>query len=238
MMMDRQFCGGVEDPVVRIEQCFPMWQQSTMRSVTHTIVHLCEASHLCRSFTLRHLAARLETRECLFRESFNYDHGNNAMELRRTMITVASLFTDLNADLVEAFQLGIGLGVLVLSALILFPGRREPNENGQQPHSTPGGVEAPSAAVHDGTTAVRAKHRAPATASSMRKAAEQEDLAWSPHRRLNTAVYVILLSAAIVIWLGSYASEQNGVMIPYILRAYFPRESGAFQPSSKKTKRP
>jgi hypothetical protein len=150
------------------------------------------------------------------------------------MMTAASLCTDFNSDLVEAFQLGIELGILVLSALILFPGRREPDENGQHPHSSPAGVAPSEAAVHDGATSVRA----PTTASSMRKAEQQKDLAWSPHRRLNTAVYVILLSAAIVIWLGSYASEQNGVMIPYILQAYFPRESGAFRPSSKKTKRP
>jgi hypothetical protein len=154
------------------------------------------------------------------------------------MMTALPLFTDFNSDLVEAFQLGMGLGVLVLSALILFPGRREPDEKNGHPHSSPAGVEAPTT-VHDGATAVRAvKHRAPTTASSMRKAEQQKDLAWSPHRRLNTAVYVILFSAAIVIWLGSYASEQNGVMIPYILRAYFPRESAAFRPSSKKTKKP
>jgi hypothetical protein len=59
---------------------------------------------------------------------------------------------------------------------------------------------------------------------------------WSPHRRLNTFVYFVLLSSALVIWLSSYANfeEGRGPMIPYILQAYFPRESSTFnKPSSK-----
>jgi hypothetical protein len=151
---------------------------------------------------------------------------------------MASLAHTFNSDLVEAFQFGIGLGVLVLSSLILFPGRQAEEENVVKA----AGVDAESTSSARSKTAKDAgspEHRDTAAATNGSRKAQEDPPAWSPHRRLNTAVYVILLTAALAIWLLSYANEQQGPMIPYLLQAYFPRESSAFyQQSSSKTKRP
>jgi hypothetical protein len=150
---------------------------------------------------------------------------------------MASLLHTFNSDLVEAFQIGIGLGVLVLSALILFPDRQPEEENVVKA----AGVDADASTSADRSKTAQdagsSEHRDTAATNGSRKA--EDPPAWSPHRRLNTAVYVILLTAALAIWLSSYANEQQGPMIPYLLQAYFPRESSAFyQQSSSKTKRP
>jgi hypothetical protein len=150
---------------------------------------------------------------------------------------MASLSHTFNSDLVEAFQFGIGLGVLVLSALILFPGRQQEEKNDHGDVVAPGVAAESTSAARKSKTAQDAsspEHRDTATTNGSRKD-EDPAAAWSPHRRLNTAVYVILLTAAVAIWLSSYANKQQGPMIPYLLQAYFPRESSAFhQPSSKK----
>jgi hypothetical protein len=157
---------------------------------------------------------------------------------------MASLLHTFNSDLVEAFQFGIGLGVLVLSSLILFPGRQPEEENDHGDVVKAAGVvdaESTSAARSNKTAkdAGSSEHRDTVAATNGSMKAQEDPPAWSPHRRLNTAVYVILLTAALAIWLSSYANEQQGPMIPYLLQAYFPRESSAFyQQSSSETKRP
>lgn len=123
----------------------------------------------------------------------------------------------INSELVQAFQLGIGLGILVLSTLILFPGRTEQN------------------VLDAGVDAVANAEKENAEHGTTARTAVMKESSWSPHRRLNTAVYFVLLSSALVIWFTNYANiEGRGPVLPYIFKAYFPRESSAFnKPSSK-----
>lgn len=119
-----------------------------------------------------------------------------------------------NSDLVEAFQLGIVIGVLVLSALILFPGRtdntNDPTQNTAVPPKDHVVVESPEITM-------------------------KESSSWSPHRRLNFAVYIIVLSSACVIWFSSYAeNDTTASVLLSILKVYFPREASTFSASSKK----
>jgi hypothetical protein len=123
-------------------------------------------------------------------------------------------------DLLVAYTNGLVLGGLILSTLILFPGRNNNN------HET-----------------IRAEQpRTESIQPSPDNPSESDGYYcdyWTPHRRLNFVVYVILIGFVVAIWCAAYATtdttpndgvvrQQHNPMTTFIkilLRTYFPREA-------------
>ena len=104
-----------------------------------------------------------------------------------------------NPNLLQAFQVGIGIGFVVLTTLILFPGREQK--------------------VSGTTEETRTKEK-----PGLRMRAPEGYGYWTPHRQLNNAVYVILIVGTIVLLLQSY-DHSPSPLLGAIFRVYCPRES-------------
>jgi hypothetical protein len=125
--------------------------------------------------------------------------------------------------LLKAYQLGIVIGVVVLSTLIVFPGRTEsPEDDGT---TSAVGVGISSSQQLDSASGVDR------SASSVEKAnALQNSVVastWTPHRRLNAAVYVILIGAIAVSTVISYSDSRSKPtsLLQILWRTYFPKEA-------------
>lgn len=98
------------------------------------------------------------------------------------------------SDLLLAYQYGIGIGVIVLSTLLLFPGTSE-KEDGRN--------DAANAQRNATATANSGRNHIDDDALSQRKDGNDGSY-WTPHRKLNWGVYVILISMVCFIFWCEY----------------------------------
>ena len=117
-------------------------------------------------------------------------------------------------SLVFYFQVGITLGVVTLSTLLIFPGRADGSEEPPEGATARGNV-SPSPSP---TTA---------NAKRQRNVDDDEDGAfWNPHRRLNTAIYSFLLGIVAWLWIDAYRADRSTVAsLHAVWQAYFPKEA-------------
>ena len=132
--------------------------------------------------------------------------------------------------LLKAYQLGIAMGALVLTTLILFPGRiASPEDNGTT--SSVGVGITSSQPLDSAASGVDRNDSAAKTYTHQNSVLAPN---WTPHRRLNAAVYVILIGAIVVTTAISYSdSRSTPTTLPLILwRTYFPKEAAVLHGSA------
>jgi hypothetical protein len=132
----------------------------------------------------------------------------------------------IDRDLLVAYSNGLVLGGLILSTLILFPGRNN-HEAIRNDSSTKQSIVSTEPIQRETTSTKTTSHnhfRQP-------RPSDPTDYGyWTPHRRLNTAVYVILIGIVATVWYAEYTDKSNDVrhpmtLIKMLLRTYFPREA-------------
>jgi cell division protein FtsN len=152
----------------------------------------------------------------------------------------------------EAYQLGVVLGVVILTTLMLFPGSQSTKAKSASCQSTRHGQNVkprePIPAEENATNAAVS----PAAFSEKRakslkqKSRHYQDTYWTPHRTLNTAVYAVILTVAAIVLVQSYSNpaadsytsnNDQGSLAPGFapsmarhplvlwFRAYFPKET-------------
>lgn len=99
--------------------------------------------------------------------------------------------------LLQSYQLGLVLGMVVLSTLILFPGR-DSNSNAP-PQSSPFKEQNKNATSTN----------QPASCSAAMDQTDMDVTDWrTPHKRLNRIVYGVILVVVIGIFLAAYAEDS------------------------------
>jgi hypothetical protein len=148
----------------------------------------------------------------------------------------------------RAYQLGVVLGVVILTTLILFSGSKSTDSTTVHKQSVRPEDQKPMPAEENAASAAVA----PAAFGGKRpKSLKQQSryyqvTYWTPHRRLNTAVYAVILTVAAIVMVQSYSNPANGIYTssndqgslspafapsvarhPLViwLRAYFPKET-------------
>jgi len=133
-------------------------------------------------------------------------------------------------DLWKAYQFGLVIGLLILSTLILFPGR---NDDKTEVSSVSSATTANEKTADIGATTSPA---ATNDNESHTKQKSDEYGYWTPHRRLNAGVYVILITSAAFFMVQSYsdAGKSNpSTLLDMLLRTYFPTEAAVLQGSKR-----
>lgn len=150
----------------------------------------------------------------------------------------------------KAYQIGIGVGIVILSTLLLFPGRTEDADAILREMATAARTTAAGAKPTTGSTAE--------SDSSSRENSDSDPLTrqtrsrshgrpkgttnkgdygyWTPHRRLNAAVYVILIATAALFLTRSYTkvdpnsdkASKPSSLLSVLFRTYFPNEAKVF----------
>jgi hypothetical protein len=126
--------------------------------------------------------------------------------------------------IVQSYQIGIVLGILILSTLILFPGRKETAASRDDP------------LTNDDPTSSRT------TSNRSRKVKDDDDTGnmaqqqyWTPHRRLNAVVYIFILVVLFYVLLYSYTDhsvphhrqqlQHPTTLLKVLFKTYFPKEA-------------
>ena len=147
----------------------------------------------------------------------------------------------------KAFQLGIVLGGVILSTLLLFPGRHPRNDEDKDGDETTAPEKSSAAAAAATDEPIGASSFTKNADGARRRQAREnsshhnhtdnggvnEDGYWTPHRRLNAGVYVILIATAIFFVVQSYTAHPDGSdsktdpssLLGMLFRTYFPREA-------------
>jgi len=130
----------------------------------------------------------------------------------------------MNPDLWKAYQIGLVVGLLILSTLILFPGRND--------HKS----EVSASTINKKTADTIGAATSPAATNDTESQPRQksDDYGyWTPHRRLNAGVYVILIAAAAFFMVQSYSDADGkskpSTLLDMLLRTYFPTEAAVLQ---------
>jgi hypothetical protein len=120
--------------------------------------------------------------------------------------------------LVQSYQIGIVLGILILSTLLLFPGRKEAIA---PPRDDP--------FTHDDAPAARR------TTSDENDGDTTPQQYWTPHRRLNTVVNISIVLLLFYVLLYSYTDrslpahrqqlQHPTTLLKVLLKTYFPKEA-------------
>jgi hypothetical protein len=128
--------------------------------------------------------------------------------------------------LVQSYQVGIVLGILILSTLILFPGRQE--------------IVAKKKEEED-LISKRPAHKINSDNDCI--AQQQQQHYWTPHRRLNTLVYLVLFGVLCFVLFYSYrdptlptAQQQRQhptTLMKLLFRTYFPKEAAVLWKKSR-----
>lgn len=112
-------------------------------------------------------------------------------------------------SLLEYYQAGVALGIVILSTLILFPGRESPSPT----------EDATSASTNEQrcNDVKRKQHH------NHHHDDDDDEHYWTPHRRLNAIVYALMMLGLFILWLQAYPTESQYYLIAY-LQSYWPRE--------------
>lgn len=148
----------------------------------------------------------------------------------------------IDPSLLKAYQLGIAIGLLMMSTLILFPGRTEHSADGSMPPQQQlayeaGGVDQ-NISEEDVSNMQRQRkpHAFPPADRKTSPPNVAVDSYWTPHRRLNAAIYAILIGAMIVLTVQSYSDggKRNPTTLLNVLwRLYFPKEAAVLRGPQK-----
>jgi hypothetical protein len=106
--------------------------------------------------------------------------------------------------IVQSYQVGIGIGLILLSTLILFPGT-----------TTRSGTIDPNSSeeIHHSRNQRSGDNKDPKNSSSnMKNKYHDEDDAiaayWTPHRQLNMFVYACIIVILCFVWIQSYQDHS------------------------------
>ena len=156
----------------------------------------------------------------------------------------------LDPSLLKAYQLGIAIGLLIVSTLILFPGRTETSAvNGSVAKTAE--EQLACTAADDGQTGIskddvsnlqcQPKQQAfsPAEGNTAPPHDAAGDSYWTPHRRVNANVYAILILAMIMITVQSYSDGKSKptTLLNILWHLYFPKEAAVFRGSQQQPNR-
>ena len=156
----------------------------------------------------------------------------------------------LDPSLLKAYQLGIAIGLLIVSTLILVPGRTETSAVGGSVPKT-AKEQLACTAADDGQTGIskddvsnlqrQPKQQAfsPAEGNTAPPNDATGDSYWTPHRRVNATIYAILILAMIMITVQSYSDGKSKptTLLNILWHLYFPKEAAVFRGSQQQPNR-
>jgi hypothetical protein len=126
----------------------------------------------------------------------------------KTWIAVARDFYErIDTELIQSYKVGLVLGVVLLTTLILFPGNGE------------------SALENQPEIGIRENAEGSGIMENAEESHPQDQetgAGWTPHQKMNFVVYVILISVALLVLNCEY-----GGVFSKLARIYFPREASA-----------
>jgi hypothetical protein len=125
----------------------------------------------------------------------------------------SSTLTDATSSLIHAYAVGIGIGVVVMTTLLLFPGSSYHCYEGVEPPDVADDLNSADNLASKETRGV------PTTTerSSPNETGGSDD--WSPHQVLNRAMYGIMICVALFVIDHAYPG-----VVTMSFRAYLPRE--------------
>jgi len=151
----------------------------------------------------------------------------------------------------KAFQFGLVLGGVILSTLLLFPGpRNDDNSRTDARRSTAPENASAAAAVatedepigaasltKNGDDGLRRQRRRQPRENNTNGTANDHGY-WTPHRRLNAGVYVILIVLALFLVVQSYTAVGDSKTNPssllgMLIRTYFPKEAAVVRGANR-----
>ncbi|GAX23394.1 hypothetical protein FisN_15Lu114 [Fistulifera solaris] len=119
----------------------------------------------------------------------------------------------INTDLILWFNSGIGIGFVILTTLLLFPGINQDGfvkfENENSSNNAKGDCKK-----------IQTIQSMPSSSSLPDDNGDQGEYAFTPYQKMNFAVYVTLCVVA-----GIILDREYGGMLGIWLRLYFPREA-------------
>lgn len=132
----------------------------------------------------------------------------------------------LNHPLVQAYQLGLGIGVIVLTTLILFPGKaKAAMKTEENRHEDVDTKQSSTSTLSEDRVEDRNYENFPVWAkpsSSSEYSTSQSSTRATSHRQMNLVVYAVLFSiGSIVLW-HEYGSPEEATAWKAYARSYLP----------------
>jgi hypothetical protein len=114
----------------------------------------------------------------------------------------------------KAYQLGVGLGVVILTTIILFPGSQSTEAKSASHPTLQKKSMSPDEPMRAEENEIDAAVSPAAFGEKGSKHLKQQsryyqDTYWTPHRRMNTAVYAVILTVAAIVLVQSYSNPAN-----------------------------
>jgi hypothetical protein len=153
----------------------------------------------------------------------------------------------------KAYQMGLGIGVVILTTLILFPGRttndddcdEAANSSSEAITTSESASEKKECMTQTESIAQPNQPQQPqssrtATSNTRQQTDQTQTGYWTPHRRLNVGVYCIILLVTALFLNQTYSSNNKhpgpGALLGMLFRTYFPKEAAVLtrQRSDKK----
>lgn len=152
--------------------------------------------------------------------------------------------TTVHPSIWKAYQIGLVIGMLLLTTLSFFPGRRQRDIDNatstrttqQVNYSEKAELNSNSNKSESSGTQLYAQHRQSLqsmTNTTKRQSKETNNgynkYYWTPHWRLNTGVYCIILAVTAYLLTQTYSGDSPEshptTLLRILFRKYFPREA-------------
>ena len=154
---------------------------------------------------------------------------------------------NMDPTLLQSYQFGVVLGLIILSTLILFPGRNQNDFGNSLSSDTTTATPVLKDHLTSSTSKATATERIPGNIDASSYSDSDPPTLLSPHRRLNWMVYLCIYIVMIVILFYSYHNNNSGIdsttnnhdtlplyrrqlqnptkLLQLTLEAYFPKEA-------------